>query len=189
MAVACDLVERSIILPISGSIESLAKPQLLVSDGGLKSTEVDAVMEWDAFLCHASEDKEYTDQLYAALGKQGVKVWYDKFVLTIGDRLLRKIDEGLLKSKFGVVVLSVNFFNKEWPQTELDALLGLEMSDGRKRILPIWLDLEAADVRKYSPILATLIASSSKLGIAKNVADILAAMNWPKDRVTQSSES
>jgi hypothetical protein len=173
---------------IAARIDSLARPQLLVSDGGLESTEVETPMQWDAFLCHASEDKGYTDELYAALSDRGVKIWYDKFVLTIGDRLLSKIDDGLRRSSYGVVVLSKNFFNKNWPKAELDALFGLEMSDGRKRILPIWLDLEHSNVEKYSPILASLLASNSKLGVAKNVSDVLAAMNWPNNRIVDSRE-
>ena len=52
----------------------------------------------------------------------GLKVWYDDFSLKVGDSLRRSLDEGLSKSRFGVVILSPSFFKKEWPQKELDGL-------------------------------------------------------------------
>ena len=139
--------------------------------------------KWDIFISHASEDKKFTDQLYAALSASGVKVWYDKSVLTMGDSLRAKIDEGLAGSRFGVVVLSHAFFNKDWPKAELDALVGLQMGDGRKRILPVWHEMDRKGVAKYSPLLANLLGSESRLGIQENIEDILAATDWPNGRV------
>jgi hypothetical protein len=151
---------------------------LLAVSGSLNVVRQDDVSsrEWDVFISHASEDKSYTDMLYQALVAAGVSVWYDKFVLRMGDSLRKKIDEGLANSRFGVVVLSHAFFSNDWPQAELDALVNLQMADGAKRILPIWLDLNDADVRKYSPLLAGLMASKSTVGIGKNVTDILSAI-------------
>ncbi|MGB9737729.1 TIR domain-containing protein [Chloroflexus sp.] len=39
-------------------------------------------------------------------------VWYDIFELTPRKLLLRSIDEGLKESRFGIVVLSPNFLQK-----------------------------------------------------------------------------
>jgi len=44
--------------------------------------------------------------LYDALVRAGVTVWYDDAVLTIGDSLRRKIDEGLSRCRFGIVILN-----------------------------------------------------------------------------------
>jgi TIR domain len=40
------------------------------------------------------------------LKKLGLKVWLDVLEMDIGDSLLTEIDEGLSKSRFGIVVLS-----------------------------------------------------------------------------------
>ena len=73
--------------------------------------------EWDVFICHASEDKAtVVEPLAMALGREGLRVWYDRSVLTIGDSLRRKISEGLSRSRLGVVVISPAFFTKSWPQ-------------------------------------------------------------------------
>ena len=62
---------------------------------------------YDVFISHASEDKEEVVRPLAnALRKAGLKVWYDEFELHIGDSLRRKIDQGLEKIRFGIVVIS-----------------------------------------------------------------------------------
>jgi len=65
------------------------------------------------FISHASEDKkDFVEPLAEAL-RQVYDVWYDKYVLRLGDSLLRKINEGLASCDFGVVVLSPHFFAKK----------------------------------------------------------------------------
>ncbi len=78
----------------------------------------------DAFISHASEDKEeFVRPLAEALHEAGFSVWYDVFSLKIGDSLRRSIDRGLADSRYGIVVLSSAFFEKNWPQYELDGLI------------------------------------------------------------------
>lgn len=76
--------------------------------------------EYDVFICHASEDKEpFVRKLAEKLSNKGLKVWYDEFELLLGDSLISKIDFGLNKSRYGVVVLSKHFFRKSWTKMEL----------------------------------------------------------------------
>jgi len=111
----------------------------------------------DFFISHASEDKEdFVRPLADALIKMGVSVWYDEYVLTIGDDLYQKICEGLRSSRYGIVVLSPSFFDvkKTWPVREVSAILALEDSDKRPRALPIWHNVDQPTVAYYSPLLA-----------------------------------
>jgi hypothetical protein len=81
----------------------------------------DGTMEWDVFISHASEDKEdFVRPLAESLRRSGLLVWYDDFTLKVGDSLRRSIDQGLAKSRHGIVVISPNFLKKDWPQKELD---------------------------------------------------------------------
>jgi TIR domain len=48
------------------------------------------------------------------------------------------IDDGLRRSRYGVVILSPDFFRKGWPKEELDGLVTRQTSEGRKVILPVW---------------------------------------------------
>lgn len=130
---------------------------------------------WDAFICHASEDKEpFVSALATALSKE-FRIWYDEFTLTVGDRLRRKIDEGLAKSRYGVVVLSEHFFEKHWPQQELDGLANREVG-GHKVILPVWLNVSYEDVCEYSPTLADRLAAKAADGLEVVVRDLTVAL-------------
>ncbi len=132
--------------------------------------------QWDVFVCHASEDKaEIARPLAEALQAEGLNVWYDEFSMTVGDSLRRKINEGIARSRFGVVVLSPTFFSKEWPQNELDGLTALEV-EGRKVILPVWHEIERVGVAEFSPILADRLAASTDEGLDVLVAKLLRAI-------------
>ena len=114
--------------------------------------------------------------LATALVQKGLKVWYDEFELHLGDSLRRSIDRGLRDSTFGIVVLSHDFFSKEWPQRELDGLAARETSGGQKVILPIWHNITKDDVLRYSPPLADRLAISSAKGLNAVVDGILSVV-------------
>ena len=132
--------------------------------------------EWDLFICHASEDKdEVVRPLATALRKAGFRVWFDEFTLRLGDGLRRSIDKGLAQSRFGLVVLSPDFFKKEWPQRELDGLVAREI-DEKKVILPLWHKVDRAYVARFSPTLADRLAVSTGKGINEIVKAISRAV-------------
>lgn len=125
-------------------------------------------MSWDVFISHASEDKEdVVRPLYKLLTNAGLKVWIDETEITIGDSLRKKIDEGLLKSNYGIVILSPQFFAKDWPQLELDGLISREIGGRPKVILPVWHNVNKDEVEKYSPILASKFAGNTSDGLDK----------------------
>ena len=130
-------------------------------------------MNWDIFISHASEDKKtVAEPLVTALTDAGLRVWFDRFQLRLGDRLLRSINEGLKQSRFGAVVLSPSFFAKHWPLQELDGLAQRE-EDGQKVILPIWHHVTVKEVREHSPLLADRIAAKWSDGLSAVAQQIL----------------
>lgn len=131
-------------------------------------------MLYDAFICHASEDKDdFVRPLAEALRSHKLKVWYDEFALNVGDSLREAIDRGLRSSRFGIVVLSPHFFQKHWTVRELNGLVARETAENCHLILPVWHNVGREDVLKFSPPLADLLATSSKSGVRKVVADLL----------------
>ncbi len=123
----------------------------------------------DVFISHASEDKEVIARPLAEfLRKVEVAVWFDEFTLSVGDSLSRSIDDGLISSRFGVVILSPSFFSKGWPKHELSGLVTKEVSYG-KTILPIWHNLSADDVRRISPTLADKLALATSSGSVEEI--------------------
>jgi len=89
-----------------------------------------------------------------------------EFTLRIGDSLRQKIEEGLANSRYGVVIVSKNFFAKNWPQHELDSLATKEVvGTGTKVILPVWHDISLEDVQEKAPMLSGRVAAKSSDGL------------------------
>lgn len=121
--------------------------------------------EFDVFISYASEDREFVRGLAEELRDHGIRVWYDEFALQVGDSLAGKIDEGLARSQFGVVVVSDDFLKKKWPQKELNTLLSLHVAE-RATILPVLHGLTFEELQTRKPMLADLLALNSNRGIA-----------------------
>jgi CheY-like chemotaxis protein len=142
--------------------------------------------EYDAFISHAHEDKDYVRPLVDRLIELGIRVWYDDFELRVGQSLRRQMERGLTRSNYGIVVLSPHFFAKKWPQEELNALMMREGSD-REIILPVWHNLTFDDIRREAPMLLDRYAARSLDGleiVLKNLLrelrpDVYESMNLP----------
>jgi hypothetical protein len=133
---------------------------------------------YDVFISHASEDKDDVARpLAKELRKFGFSVWFDEFSLKVGDSLRRTIDRGLRLSRFGVIILSKDFFAKNWPQYELNGLVSREI-EGKKVILPVWHGVTKKEVEHFSPPLSDKVAAntatSSIRKIAKALSDAMA---------------
>jgi hypothetical protein len=143
----------------------------------------DTVECYDVFISHAWEDKRaFVDEFVEELIALGIKVWYDKNKIAWGDSLRAKIDEGLRKSRFGVVVISPHYIadGKYWTKTELDGLFQLENVNG-KSLLPIWYNITKKEVINYSPIVAGKRAMTTASMTSKEIAnELLYLLNTPK---------
>ena len=132
--------------------------------------------EWDAFISHAREDKRtFVAPLARALTQRGLKVWYDDFTLTVGSSLRESIDFGLLRSRYGIVVLSPNFFAKDWTHQEVNGLMSREIG-GVRVILPVWHNVTQEQVQGFSPILADRVAARSSEGLGTVVDKLTRAI-------------
>lgn len=157
--------------------QQLAKSVVLHQQNNSESEE-----EYDVFVSHAWEDKEdFVDEFVGELKKQGLKVWYDTNKLKWGDSMREKIDKGLAKSRYGVVVLSPNYIaeHKYWTKAELNGLFQVESING-KVILPIWHNLTKKQVVEYSPIIADRKAMTTASMTAEEIAVQLKELFTPE---------
>lgn len=155
-SVSIEPAPESRILPPAKSVGDLARIRRAVED---VQAELGSEPGYDVFISHATEDKdEIVRPLAEALRALDLRVWYDEYELKIGDSLRRKIDHGLVTSRFGVVVLSGAFFAKGWSQYELDGLVSREMGSGEQLILPIWHNITKDELLKRSPSLVDKVA-------------------------------
>jgi len=151
--------------PLS-SVPSLVRRHEAAPSSGAEEDDRD----FDVFISHASEDKdEVVRPLAVALREGGLNVWYDEFELKIGDSLRRKIDKGLAKSRFGIVVLSQSFLKKGWTNYELDGLVTKAVS-GEQVILPVWHKISKQEVIEFSPSLADKLARNTATHTVAEIA-------------------
>lgn len=163
------------ILP--GALPQARRQIPLIEEHNLFVDYSDSNKEYDVFISHASEDKDdIVRPLAFALVNNGLKVWYDEFELKIGDSLRRKIDQGVAKSKFGIVVISKHFINKGWTNYELDGIITKSIS-GQQIILPIWHNITKQEVINFSPSLADKVARNTTQDtieeIAKEISNLI----------------
>ena len=161
--------------------EALNNQRKLVEETEKMQEEI-GTKEYDFFISHAWEDKEdFVDEFVDELKKQGLKVWYDTNKLKWGDSMREKIDKGLAKSRYGVVVLSPNYIaeHKYWTKAELNGLFQVESING-KVILPIWHNLTKKQVVEYSPIIADRKAMTTASMTAEEIAVQLKELFTPE---------
>lgn len=174
-------INRKVQASYEAQIEELQQ-QLLQSPATI-ANEILSNEEYDVFVSHAYEDKEsFVDEFVEALRNQGLRVWYDTDKLKWGDSMREKIDRGLVKSRYGVVVLSPNYIaeHKYWTKAELNGLFQAETVNG-KTILPIWHNLTKKQVVEYSPIIADRKAMTTALMTPEEIAEALKELFTPEN--------
>lgn len=137
------------------------KRQKTMIESATRNKKVDEEKEYDFFISHASEDKEeIAEPLAKYLQSKGARVWFDKFTLSVGDSLRKSIDLGLSNSRYGITILSPDYFKKFWTGEELNGLFS-KQEEGEKVILPVWHKISKDLVKKNSPMLADMLALKS----------------------------
>jgi hypothetical protein len=78
---------------------------------------------YDVFLSHSAKDKARVRRLAEQLRQDGLKVWFDEWVLKPGDSIPAKIEEGPFKFgtwnlELGIprLCMSANAFDSDWAQ-------------------------------------------------------------------------
>lgn len=125
--------------------------------------KTDELKEHDVFISHANKDKEnFVEDLYQSLRKLGIDIFYDKESLEWGDNWKDKILNGTKNAEFAIIVISENFFDREWTERELSEFLNRQNCNGQKIILPIIHNISVEELKKKYPNVADIQAIDSK---------------------------
>lgn len=131
--------------------------------------------EYDVFISHANIDKkDLIEELYQSLNKLGVSIFYDKESLEWGDNWKERILNGTQKAEFAIIVISDNFFGREWTERELSEFLNRQNRNGQKLILPILHDITLAQLQERYPSVADIQAIDSKKYTCDQIAIMFA---------------
>lgn len=147
-------------------LTSISKDEEFISMiRGEKKVEFDNREEWkkyDVFISHANKDKlEIIEGLYKSLELLGISIFYDKKSLEWGDKWKDRILEGVEKSEFAIIVISENFFDREWTEIELNEFLNRQNKNGQKIILPVIHKISVAQLKEKYPLIADIQAIDS----------------------------
>lgn len=91
------------------------------------------------FLSHTSFDKPFVEKLARRMITLGVKVWFDKWEIKVGDSITWKIEEGIRENEYLGIVLSTKALESEWVKSELSAAWFKQMDSKKVVVLPIYL--------------------------------------------------
>lgn len=143
---------------------------------GVEKEKKDSSMLYDVFISHANADKlEYIEQLKQSLDKLRIRVFYDKDTLEWGDKWKDKILEGVEKAEFAIIVISENFFGREWTERELNEFLNRQNSSGQKVILPILHKITVSQLMEKYPAIADIQALNSEKYTCDEIALLFAS--------------
>ena len=113
--------------------------------------------QYDVFISHANKDKsDYVDSLYLAMRKLGISIFYDSDVLSWGDNWKRVILDGTAKSEFAIIIISENFFGREWTERELNEFLKRQNESGQKIVLPLLHNISLNSLKEKYPSLGDI---------------------------------
>ena len=97
-------------------------------------------LPYDIFLSHNSKDKAVVRPLAERLQRDGLQVWFDKWVLKPGDSIPSKIEEGLEHSRVLVLCMSANAFGSDWAKLEAGTFRFRDPLNKERRFIPLRLD-------------------------------------------------
>ncbi|WP_395744203.1 toll/interleukin-1 receptor domain-containing protein [Prosthecobacter sp.] len=96
--------------------------------------------QYDVFLSHSAKDKEVVRQLAERLRADGLKVWFDEWVIKPGDSILAKIEEGQELSRVLVLCMSAHACGADWAQLEPGTFRFRDPLNRERRFIPLRLD-------------------------------------------------
>lgn len=92
------------------------------------------------FLSHSRKDKEFVEKVAGRLTNDEYSVWYDDWEIKIGDSIVQKINDGISRSDFLIVILSKNSVNSKWVAEEMNAATIKNIEAKGAFILPVLLE-------------------------------------------------
>jgi len=96
--------------------------------------------EYDVFLSYSSEDKAVVLAVAERLRQDGLKVWFDEWVLKPGDSIPAKIEDGLERSRVLVLCMSANAVGSDWAQLEAGTFRFRDPLNKERCFIPLRLD-------------------------------------------------
>jgi small GTP-binding protein len=96
--------------------------------------------KYDVFMSHSAKDRPLVRPLAERLQADGLKVWFDEWVLNPGDSIPAKIEEALEHSRVLVLCMSASAMGSDWARLEAGTFRFRDPLNKERRFIPLWLD-------------------------------------------------
>jgi len=105
------------------------------------ASKIGAILgEPQVFISYSMEDKEIADSIAKILEEKGIRAWMPDREIKPGDRIARKINEGLETSGYFILLISKSYGKSKWLSKELEAALARERKGKWPKVIPILID-------------------------------------------------
>lgn len=122
---------------------------------------------FDVFISYAAEDRDLVETLYDRLTEAGLRVWYARKELIVGEPVRPVINLGLASSRYGIAIISPSY-TSHWSLGELFVLI-----KEKGRLLPVLHEITIEELATINPEIITFYCPSTAMGIDNLVAEIL----------------
>jgi len=123
------------------------------------------------FISHSGQDIDGPLRLVEDLKRIGIKVWFDQEQIRVGDRITRKVEQGLKEATYIAIWLTRASVESGWVHTEWDTKFEPEAATGETIVLPLL--AEDCDIPYF---LAGKRYADFRHDYQKGLADLLAAI-------------
>ena len=116
---------------------------------------------YHVFLSHNSADKPRVREIAEKLRDEGLKVWFDEWVIQPGDDIYMAIEQGLEVSRKLILCMSKAVFDSDWVGLERSAAMFRDPANKDRRFIPVLLEdchipdvirrLKYIDMREHDP--------------------------------------
>jgi hypothetical protein len=89
------------------------------------------------FICHASEDNLFVEQLCSILDANDIPLWYDKREIKVGDSIVERVSDGIGTASHLLLVLSTSSVQKPWVKKEFSAALMRQLQSEAIHVIPL----------------------------------------------------
>jgi hypothetical protein len=104
--------------------------------------------QFDVYISHANEDKStIVTPLVDMMKKHGVRYWLDEEQIAWGQSLTKRINLGIVSSRFMLAIVSHNYIAKPWSRIELEAAIHKQIQSDETIVLPVFVGDQSSVTR------------------------------------------
>ncbi len=137
-------------------------PESMIQSLPLILNSMEPIQFYSCFISYSSKNGDFAERLHADLQSSGVRTWFDRQDLKIGDKIRPGINEAIRVHDKLMLVLSEQSIESTWVEGEVEAALERERREKRTVLFPIRLD---------DTVLETQIAWASHLRQTRHIGD------------------